>query len=310
MATRYCENCGSPLGEESRFCENCGADSASAPPAPPLDPAPAPNNPIPSPSRPDRRLAYGLGLAVLLALVGFGAWQFVGNKGAGQANPKDTTSASAGKNAADVTKKAAPDGAKTGVADGEAFIGKWFHKGESSADSESVVLTFSRQGSLIVGAIAAGSEGRLELVPAPGNKLSGEGVAGDGERIPVTAELLSDGQRMVLTYLPPASEPATAIFWRVKDEDAGPGPSAGGASGPIDKQKATEIVSRLPDVEAFSNRLKAVGKSAKFETTEEDPNTWMVRVFEIVEDEGVPHTATFGWFKVDKTTGKVSPGME
>jgi len=248
-----------------------------------------------------------LGLVLLIVVAGYGAWKFFGIQ-----NPKSQDSQSGS-----VSTKATgglPEIEDKVVKEGEAFIGRWFPENKPGME-EGIILTFSRQGSKIVGVSTKDPEGRIELDPAPGDRLSGAYVGPDGKRIPMTAEMLSDRQKMVLTLLPPASEPDTVILWRVKDDEIpakkGAGQSELSTSAEVDQDRAAEIVSRLPDVDNFLKRLSAVGKRAHIDTTEEDPQTWMVHVYEIVDDgDGMSHTATFGWFKVDKKTGRVSPGME
>jgi len=200
------------------------------------------------------------------------------------------------------------------VQDGDAFLGRWFPEEPTGEESNNIV-TFSRQGSKIVGISTKDPNSRVELNVASGNKLTGEAIEDGGQRTPVTAELISDGQKMVLTLLRSASEPDTVILWKVKEGEApgnkGISEGGSGVTGEVDKNGATEIVAKLPDVDKFCRQLDAAGKRAILDTTEEDAQTWMVHVYEIVDDgNSMSHTATFGWFKVDKKTGKVSPGME
>lgn len=324
MATRFCENCGAAVNEGSQFCESCGA-TVGAQAAQPQQSAPAPA-PAPAPSQPQApqpnyqaQPAQSQGLLnqkVLIAVVGvvavavisFGAWQFLGKKEPPKKEDQ-TASASLKQNSG------APEPTVTVTQDGDAFLGRWFPEDTTGADTSNNILTFSRQGSKIVGVSTQDPNGRVELVSAAGAKLSGEYIDSKGDRTPVTAEMLSDGQKMILTLMPPASEPDTVILWKVKEGEA---PSVKGLSEggsvtpePVNQDKAVEIVAALPEVDKFCRQLDAAGKRAMLDPSEEDSNTWMVHVYEVVDDgDGMSHTATFGWFKVDKKTGKVSPGME
>lgn len=326
MANRFCESCGAAIVEGSKFCEGCGAaisEPGSSALQVPVQPQSAPQTPppstpsyVPQPSpqtggsgMPNQKLLIGIGAVVALAVIGFAGWQLLGKKEPpkDEANPAQTQKQNPVANAPD------PNVTVTSSQDGEAFIGRWFPEETSGAEPENNILTFSRQGSKIVGVSNKDTEGRLELDVAPGDKLTGEFVDAKGERTPVAAEMLSDGQKMVLTISPPASEPDTVILWKVKEGEAPSqkGVSETAPSATITKDQATDIVAKLEDVDKFCKLLEASNKRAVFDTTEEDANTWMVHVYEIVDDgEGMSHTATFGWFKVDRKTGKVTPGME
>lgn len=61
--------------------------------------------------------------------------------------------------------------------------------------------------------------GRLELNVGPGDKLEGVYKLEGESDIPVTAELLNDGKRLVLTLAPPQSEYETVILMRVNEAE-------------------------------------------------------------------------------------------
>lgn len=73
--------------------------------------------------------------------------------------------------------------------------------------------------------------------------------------------------------------------------------------------RAIELVSSQDDVIKFNELLAKKGKKVKFtvETVLEDGiSYYLIQVYEDVDDgNGQSHTATFGWYKVDKKTGKV-----
>ncbi|MDO8561451.1 MAG: hypothetical protein Q7S05_01350 [bacterium] len=71
------------------------------------------------------------------------------------------------------------------------------------------------------------------------------------------------------------------------------------------EDRAVAEVSALPEVRDFENMLAKTGKVAVIEIEGENSD-WAVHVFEIVRnDDGTSHTATFGWYRVDKTTGEM-----
>lgn len=199
--------------------------------------------------------------------------------------------------------------------DGDAFLGLWAPEqpvGESSGDE----VRFARQGSLLVGTNDKEPGGRIELTVKPGDKLEGFYTDDASEKVPVTAELLDGGKRLVLTLEPPQSEYETVILMRVNEAekaaamaDQAETPGIVPISG-VDEAYAQKVVAQQTEVKEFIDLLAQTGRSPRFEVSEDDPNTWMIRVYEIVDDgDGTSHAATFGWYKVDKKTGAVSPGM-
>lgn len=73
-------------------------------------------------------------------------------------------------------------------------------------------------------------------------------------------------------------------------------------TGGVDEQQALAKVKDLPEVQEYQKMLADAGKKATFEVEDQD-SEWAVHVFEIVSDGANSHTATFGWFRVDKKTG-------
>ncbi|MCO5297507.1 MAG: hypothetical protein M9921_11680 [Fimbriimonadaceae bacterium] len=189
-------------------------------------------------------------------------------------------------------------------------MGSWVPEDASGADEGGSLLTFARQGDQIVGVGPDPAAGRIVLAVGPGPKLSGEAVDNAGVRTPLTAELLSDKQKMILTFAPPASEYFSVVMWRVKVGE-GPQPSAAEPTvKPVSEERAQELVAALPEVDQFVKLLRGAGKSAVFDVSLEDDHTYRVHVYENVDDgNGMSHTATFGWYLVDRTTGQISPGM-
>ena len=77
----------------------------------------------------------------------------------------------------------------------------------------------------------------------------------------------------------------------------------------ITAESARAKIESLPEVLEYKKTLAASGKQATIEVEDGD-NEWNVHVFEIVkEDGGTSHTATFGWYAVNKKTGKITNGL-
>ncbi|MDO8658157.1 MAG: hypothetical protein Q7K55_05425 [Candidatus Levybacteria bacterium] len=84
----------------------------------------------------------------------------------------------------------------------------------------------------------------------------------------------------------------------------------------ISKQQAVSIVKNLPEVKTYLKMLNNV-KAGFFVNAEErvgENNYLHVQVAEVVVDskigeEYISHTATFNWYKVDKTSGKIICSM-
>ena len=73
----------------------------------------------------------------------------------------------------------------------------------------------------------------------------------------------------------------------------------------IIEQEALQKVQALSEVKEFIAELEANGKAASF-NIEDRGDSWSVQVYDIVVQNGDPHTATFNWYKVDKTNGILS----
>lgn len=71
----------------------------------------------------------------------------------------------------------------------------------------------------------------------------------------------------------------------------------------VTKEQALATVKNLPEVQEFVRLL--LPKRAEFEVEDWDTD-WAVHVFELIIGENSVHTATFGWYLVDKQTGAVT----
>lgn len=73
----------------------------------------------------------------------------------------------------------------------------------------------------------------------------------------------------------------------------------------VSQEQALSKIRLLSEVVKYEFDLKKAGKEATYEV-EDGEGEWSVHVFEIVSDGGIEgHTATFGWYGVDKTSGEV-----
>lgn len=71
----------------------------------------------------------------------------------------------------------------------------------------------------------------------------------------------------------------------------------------VNETQALYQVKMLPEVIKYEADLAKAGKKASFET-QDDGDAWLIQVFEIVKNGNEPsHTATFGWYRVNKKTG-------
>ncbi len=65
-----------------------------------------------------------------------------------------------------------------------------------------------------------------------------------------------------------------------------------------------DFLQALPEVVKYEADLKKAGKKSSFEA-QDDGEEWLIQVFEIVKNDNEPsHTATFGWYRVNKKTGE------
>lgn len=73
----------------------------------------------------------------------------------------------------------------------------------------------------------------------------------------------------------------------------------------IDEAQALSKIRLRTEVVKYEADLKKAGKKATFEV-QDDGEEWTIQVFEIVQNSGeASHTATFGWYRVNKKTGEV-----
>lgn len=67
-------------------------------------------------------------------------------------------------------------------------------------------------------------------------------------------------------------------------------------------EEARIKIESLPEVQEYKNTLAKSGTKTQIDV-EDLGSEWNVHVYEIINNEGFNHTATFGWYTVDKKTG-------
>lgn len=75
------------------------------------------------------------------------------------------------------------------------------------------------------------------------------------------------------------------------------------------RREAITLAKKQKEVLDFERQLTKAGKKAIFGATDNGDN-WLVQVYEVVEQDGETHTATFNWYRVNKQTKKVIKEFE
>lgn len=75
------------------------------------------------------------------------------------------------------------------------------------------------------------------------------------------------------------------------------------------RRGAIALVKKQKEVIEFERQLARLEKKANY-GVEDDGDDWLVRVYEIVEQDGEGHTATFNWYRVNKETKKITKEFE
>lgn len=77
----------------------------------------------------------------------------------------------------------------------------------------------------------------------------------------------------------------------------------------VGRRKAIALVKKQSEVVVFEKQLAKVGKKATY-GIEDDGDDWLVQVYEVVEQGGTSHTATFNWYRVNKETKQITKEFE
>lgn len=74
----------------------------------------------------------------------------------------------------------------------------------------------------------------------------------------------------------------------------------------INGDQALKIIADRAEIIAYEVEMAKAGKKANFEIQDEGEE-WLIQVFEIVQnDNELPHTATFNWYRVNKKTSVIN----
>lgn len=73
----------------------------------------------------------------------------------------------------------------------------------------------------------------------------------------------------------------------------------------VGRREALALIEKQPEVLSFEKELAKAGKKAVL-GVRGDGDDWLVQVYEIVEQNGETHTATFNWYRVNKETKRVT----
>lgn len=291
-----CSRCGALLSPGEAFCSACGQPVGAARPNAGL-------------------LLMGVVVAVgalgLMVVIAIGLWLYLGRAKPQVAPPTQTASAAVSAPASAVAEKPKP-------AEGDEFLGTWLAPDSYDTSSPAARAEISRVGDHLQfmdhGTRDKGEKTpRMELKSSGKGRLKGTYYVDQNEQQPVELELTASADKMVMTLSPPASEIVTETWVRAKGEAKKPEPSAktepaSSGAEPVSAEQALRLVSREPKVQAFAKRLKAAGKKVHIELDPSEEHDYVVHVYELVEGTGdMPgHTATFGWYGVDRKTGKIT----
>lgn len=74
---------------------------------------------------------------------------------------------------------------------------------------------------------------------------------------------------------------------------------------PLSEKQAIDRVRLIPEVKEWLGLLQSKGAKAFIEVNHMDKGKYIIRCYEVITNENIGHTATQGWYSVDKTTGFV-----
>jgi len=321
-ARRFCGKCGTELAPGAGFCPRCGAaftgaggpppqPPAQAPWSPPAPPAAGPTGAYPSASPPTPRTSgagplIGAIVAVVLVLIVLGgigayiAWQKLVPH-----PPKVVPSGIpvAGDQAG--TQAPGTEGSSPATVSLDDLVGQWSVQEAVLDGPPPDTLTFERQGDLVVGSLSDRINTRLELGLVDG---AWRGNYYDPQVVQQAADAqLTGGNRLEVH----ATDRDGARNLLIIATRGGSGPGPTGSAGPVTSpQQAVDLVAAMPDIKEWMAQVQAAAqqgerRSAHVDVDSEEPNMYIVHVYEMVDDEMGGHTATYGWYEVHKQTGEV-----
>ncbi len=317
----FCPNCGANLSPGMRFCESCGFPIASildppsflGPPSAPLSPPPLGVNKVVSHKR--SRIPWIPFLLFFSAIILSGGLWSLGwlnptfwsqwiaktlptNIGSSVVTSPNPTIAPVDANAVSL----------------QDFVGVWMAMEGDPGSGRETFITMGLEENIIVADIEGD---RLELPVLNGRRLEGN-LRQDGVTIPITAELNQDKQQITFIARPPNSELQVAVGMKVEGIDDLPNNSDSMANSPnlsgtiLSEQEALDRLLAQPEI---ANWMEQVQREAPLNQTlleivETTPEQYLIRAYESVNNPGEPgHTATFGWYNINRQTGEVTTAM-
>lgn len=280
-----CEHCGSPLALNDAFCGGCG-------------------RPVPARKRrPSARLTAAIVILVLLNSLIYLGVQWIARPVPQPSPPAQPAEA----------ERARPPAQQPG----DEFLGDWYLDSPEDPSDPANTLVVRREGAILVGRTRRSRHAdrkpyHLELQPAAGGDLKGRYVPETGDPFPATAELTSGRSKLVIELAPPASEYFTSVFIRAGREEADSGGVSTGPAvnpGELDGQRALDLVTARPEVQAFLSRARAAGREAHAQIDRDEEELFSVHVFELRGQGAQAHLSTFNWYEVGKKSGQVTPGL-
>lgn len=188
---------------------------------------------------------------------------------------------------------------RAGAAD---YAGEWLTKGDTLEETTTIALR--AEGDRVTG-VSDRTGARFEMRAESGS-LVGDLVEREGPT-PIRMEMTPGRDKLVISLLPPASEPDYIVCVRPRrPPEALEGTSPNAAIGP---EEAIQAVRATPEVRAWlANFTGDLATRVRMEVVGDDGPVYTIHVYESVPDppDG-GHTATQGWYEVDKQTGRVKP---
>lgn len=295
-----CAVCGAALPPGARFCQKCGETVTAASPAF----APPAARPTSSPLTLILILA-AVPILILLLASAAGLWFYWRG---GQKPPQIVTPPS-GTGSSPTTPPGpdspSPSGSLSDLA------GRWVVMGgEPGSDAKEQEFELRVEDGKLMGELGRNLD-RLELTEVTRSKLKGECYT-DEQKIPAEAEVSEDRRQMTLTLAPPASEYVVIVARRPKEGESAPDGSRppSSASDLLTEEQAVEKVREVAEVKEWLAAMQRAGKPPHIVVDREEEGSFIVQVYEIVEDgPDQAHTATMGWYRVNRRTGKVTSEM-
>jgi len=283
----HCPKCGATIPEGARYCPSCAASTQAAP----------------AKQGPSVACIVALVIGVLGAVVGviFLATVILGWSlflKTPPLPPPQPTPARTGP----VTMPSPGEGGEASGLALDDLLGEWTVDFAMLDGPPPETLTFEREGESIIGLLNDRINTFLELTLLDGD-LAGSWTDPQVDIIAADAVLTSDGLLEVYTTDDTGMRGLLISARR-------PGAEARSAGPVTSPGQAEDLVAALPEIRAWIGLVEEAadlgeGSSAHIQLDSEEPDKYIVHVFEMVDDGDAGHTATYGWYEVDKDTGEI-----